>query len=368
MIIRNHTHSDESAVSGTVEKDWTYAEVLRNLDMGILILDPQQRRMLFANPALGKILPDLGDAPSFNTVAGFFPGIDDASRHGAKPGTINHGRQILGYTIYPVAEKHLCLLVRDITRKTRLESIAQAVNTMDNLGFIFSGIRHEIGNPLNSIKMTASVLRKNLDHFSRENITEYIDRIYHEILRMEYLLKSLKSFSMFEKVDNRPQPLKEFIVHFSSLIRRDLEAKNIRLLTVLPPKEILVLMDPQALHHALLNIVTNAADALAGRPSPCIRIEAQGNGSLAWLTVEDNGCGMNEEQLTQLFQPFCTSKPEGNGLGLVITQKLLAKMNGSLEITSREGIGTRAVIALPLHDRNEPSTLPAHDMETSGLT
>jgi len=367
MVIRNRTPNHDT-VSNAAGRDWLYAEVLHNLDVGILLIEPRREQVVFTNPALGRILPKLGDCPAYDTVLGFFPDIDDASRHGAKPGTINHRRQVLGYTIYPVAEHHLCLLIRDITSKARLESIAQAVNTMDNLGFIFSGIRHEIGNPLNSIKMTASVLRKNLEHFSRENITEYIDRIYHEIMRMEYLLKSLKNFSMFEKVDNRPQPLGEFIEHFSSLIRRDLEAKNIRLITRLPEGEVLALMDPQALHHALLNIVTNAADAVAGRPSPCICIEVQGNGELAWLTVEDNGCGMNDEQLQQLFQPFFTSKPEGNGLGLVITRKLLAKMDGSLEITSREGFGTRAVVTLPLHDGNEATIRHAHAIRTAELT
>ena len=72
------------------------------------------------------------------------------------------------------------------------------------------------------------------------------------------------------------------------------------------------------------------------------------NGKLIWLTVEDNGCGIGPEQQKLLFQPFCTNKAEGNGLGLVITQKLLAKMNASLEIHSTEKIGTTVHIALPL--------------------
>src|SRR3970282_1845245 len=83
---------------------------------------------------------------------------------------------------------------RDVTDKLRFESIAEAVNTMNSIGYVFSGIRHEIGNPLNSIKMTLNVLKKNLDKYGKDHILEYIDRALSESARIEYLLKSLKNF------------------------------------------------------------------------------------------------------------------------------------------------------------------------------
>ncbi|GAB4175460.1 MAG: hypothetical protein Tsb0017_26830 [Geothermobacteraceae bacterium] len=328
--------------------DWTFTEVVRNLDIGILILDPDEEAVLFHNPALVRILPALAPRPNYLDILALFPDIQTMDQGDSQPGTIHYNRQIIGYTAYPVADSKLCLFIRDITHKSRLESIAQAVNTMDNLGFIFSGIRHEIGNPLNSIKMTASVLRRNLEQFSTTTVAEYIDRIYHETLRMEYLLKSLRSFSMFDKVDSRAQSLSHFLSHFHSLIHRDLESQNIDLQLLPPAEDARVLMDPQALHHALLNLVSNAAEALVGQPTPRITISSRVNGSLAWITIEDNGCGMTEEQKSHLFQPFYTTKQEGNGLGLIITRKLIAKMNGSLEIDSEEGSGTRARIALSL--------------------
>ncbi|RME35227.1 MAG: hypothetical protein D6794_09770, partial [Deltaproteobacteria bacterium] len=199
---------------GAESIEWTFAEVLRNLDIGILILDPHGETILFYNPAFLRILPALAPKPSYLGVLSLFPDIASVEPGDSRPGTIHYNKRILGYTVYPVARDKHCLFVQDITHKSRLESIAQAVNTMDNLGFIFSGIRHEIGNPLNSIKMTASVLRRNLEQFSSTTIAEYIDRIYHETLRMEYLLKSLRSFSMFDKVDNRPQSLNHFLGRF----------------------------------------------------------------------------------------------------------------------------------------------------------
>jgi hypothetical protein len=64
------------------------------------------------------------------------------------------GKQFIGYTIYLISEVYFWVYVSDITEKVRLNAIAEAVNTMNNLGYIFSGIRHELGNPINSIKTT----------------------------------------------------------------------------------------------------------------------------------------------------------------------------------------------------------------------
>lgn len=329
---------------------WSYADVLNNIDIGVLVLDHQLKSVAFRNPALHDILGDRSAPFGYASLLKFFPSADVTDYVADRPSTIQYNKRLLGFSIYPVSAKHTCVFIRDITEKARLESIAQAVNTMDNLGFIFSGIRHEIGNPLNSIKMTISVLRNNLDNFSKETISEYVERTYAEILRMEYLLKSLKSFSMFERIDARRHSFKSFLEKFVSLIHRDLEAQNIQLMVQPIVEDLIVLIDPQALHQAMLNLITNAAESLGDRPAGKITIRTRCDGSLAWLSVEDNGCGMSQDQLKHLFQPFCTSKPQGNGLGLVITQKLLAKMNASIDILSQEGIGTKVNIALPLAD------------------
>lgn len=334
---------------------WSYADVLNNIDIGVLVLDHQSESVAFRNPALFEILGDRSTPFDYSNLLQFFPSVAETEHAADKPSTIQYNKRLLGFTIYPVSAKHSCVFIRDITEKARLESIAQAVNTMDNLGFIFSGIRHEIGNPLNSIKMTISVMRNNLENFSKETISEYVERTYTEILRMEYLLKSLKSFSMFERIDCRSHSFNSFLDKFISLIRRDIEAQNIQLIVEPLREQISVLIDPQALHQAMLNIITNAAEALGDKPSRKITLRTHCNGSLAWLSVEDNGCGMSQDQLKHLFQPFCTTKPQGNGLGLVITQKLLAKMNASIDILSQEGTGTKVHIALPIDGAEKTS-------------
>ncbi len=219
---------------------------------------------------------------------------------------------------------------------------------MDNIGFIFSGIRHEIGNPLNSLKMALSVLKDNSDTASPRMLSEYIDRGLADIGRMEYLLKSLKTFSMYEHVELKSCHLVEFMEKFISLVERDFHSYGIRLKTSIPLDLARINIDERALHQALLNVFNNAADALQGRMAAQITISAETRGQVVILTIADNGCGIYPEQLKHLFQPFNTSKEHGNGLGLVITRKLLAMMNSDIDVTSRQGNGTCVTIRLPL--------------------
>ena len=87
---------------------------------------------------------------------------------------------------------------RDVSEARRLESIAEAINMMDNVGYIFSGIRHELGNPINSIKTALTVLKQNLKKWSTDQVDVYIERCLTETTRVEYLLQTMKTFSMHE--------------------------------------------------------------------------------------------------------------------------------------------------------------------------
>jgi signal transduction histidine kinase len=109
----------------------------------------------------------------------------------------------------------------DITEKSRLESIAEAVETMNNIGYVFSAVRHELGNPINSVKAGLSVLRANIDTFSRSVVIEYVDRLSSELSRVEVLLRSLRNFSMYDtSTGGRPLPILRFWWRSSGSQRR----------------------------------------------------------------------------------------------------------------------------------------------------
>ncbi len=236
---------------------------------------------------------------------------------------------------------------RDVTEKLRLEAIAESVNTMDNIGYVFSGVRHEIGNPINSAKMSLNVLQRKLDTASKEVIKDYVERALSEIGRVEQLLKNLRNYNLYETPDLQNMDLNAFIQKFFQLVNEDFAQKGIVLRHEVHRDAEWVVADPRALQQVLLNLFTNAADALTGRPSPEIVVTILNKFGQVLLQIADNGSGITEKQQQSLFKPFYTSKPHGTGLGLVIVRKMVVRMHGKIELSSTPGQGTMVNIYLP---------------------
>lgn len=330
--------------------EWVYQNVMEYLDVGIIVLDLLGTRVIYKNAGAITLLNDEVDLDDCEAICRLLlPREDGQPRIEGLEGqqTIILGNRVMGYSVYIIAERTCFILLRDVTEKIRLMSIAEAVNTMDNIGYTFSGIRHEIGNPINSIKMTMSVLRRNLDRFPAEVVHEYIDRTISEIGRVEYLLRSLKNFSMFEIPEIRPLDLLLFLEKFIQLVRSGLEKEVIRLQLDVPTDPVWVKADARALQQAMLNLLANATAAVDGRPDPLVAISVRRRSKYVTIKVRDNGCGISAEDQQHLFKPFYTTKAAGTGLGLVITRKLLAQMGCSIEIFSSVDAGTTVSIFLP---------------------
>ncbi len=257
------------------------------------------------------------------------------------------GNLLFDASFLPFSEDNIIVLSRDITEKIRLENIAESVQMMNNIGYIFSGIRHEIGNPINSMKMTMSVLKNNIGNYSQEKVMEYADRVLNEIHRVEYLLTSLKNFNMHENLIPKPLPLLSFIDRLLPLIEEDFKRRGIRVRTDIRTEKDSALADARALQQVMLNLLSNAADSfLDPDKKPTLVIGLERKAKTLELSVEDNGVGMSSYQLDNLFKPFFTSKPQGTGLGLVIVKKLMIQMDGDIEIESRKDEGTKVRLIL----------------------
>lgn len=239
------------------------------------------------------------------------------------------------------------IMMSDVTEQRRMETMMQATNLTENLGYVFSGIRHEIGNPVNSIKVALSVLQSNLEEYDKKTIGEFIDRSQQEIARIEYLLLALKNFSLLEQPIVEELSGNDFINNFITLVKTDFEKNRIKVQSLLPDNDFPLWVDGRALHHILLNLFTNAADAVAERRYPVITVCVTEKKEMVEIRIEDNGSGISDTEKKHLFKPFFTSKLSGTGLGLVIAKKLINTMNGDIFLESYEGIGTSAILTLP---------------------
>lgn len=252
--------------------------------------------------------------------------------------------------------------VRDVTRERHLEQIAEATNLVENMGYVFASLRHELGNPINSIKTALTVLRQNVRTLPRERVEDYLDRVLSETARVEYLLRSLQSFNTTSRPTLEPLPVGPFLERFANMVRHDAIKRGVALTLAVDDEVGAAIADPRALHQVMLNLLTNAFDAVEGRPSPRIRLAARRGSSRVRIMVSDNGAGIPARVRERLFQPFQTTKPKGNGIGLAITRKLVTLMHGTITLDASTGWETTFVITLdgdiPDGERRTPTLWP----------
>ena len=333
-----------------------YAYIMETIDLGIVILGVKEKEIVFKNKFASDLFQDNDDNLGYRALLTLLLSEDGKVPPNeiiGKAYTLWYKNRLLGYTPYMISDRFIWVIIRDITERSRLESIAEAVNSMENISYIFSGIRHELGNPINSIKMTLSVLKKNLNNYSTNAVEKFVDRAMTEISRVEFLLQALKSFSIFENPNIQNIILEEFLISFISLVSSDLSQSRIKISKLIVPPVVKISADSRLLHQVMLNLITNASDALKNCENPNIFIRAEKKDGFVAVTVEDNGCGMSEEEQTNLFKPFYTTKTQGTGLGLMITLKMVTLMKGHMEIKSLKDVGTKATVFIPAGKKNE---------------
>ncbi len=341
--------------------------VIESMAHPFMVINAADYTVEIANAAALRKFPDLGNT-CYSRNKGYMTPCSQLGRrciledvvrsHRAAHGEYHHVDERSGEEeyeevhAYPLFddEGHVKQVIQyrlDITHRKRLEAVAEAANLMENLGFIFSGIRHEIGNPINSIKMALSVLSRHLDTYPPETVRQFVERALGEVTRVEYLLTALKNFSLFETPDVELVEMGDFMRHFISLVEKDFEQKRIEIRLKIPERKMVALFDERAFHQVMLNLLTNSADALENRENPRIVIAISAVPEVVQVQVTDNGCGMQQSEQNNLFRPFYTSKAKGTGLGLVIVKKMLAKMNGTISIRSKKNEGTTITMTLP---------------------
>jgi signal transduction histidine kinase len=224
----------------------------------------------------------------------------------------------------------------------------EIIRFMEILDRTFFSLAHELGNPINSIKMTLEVLLNNYDSYSKETRLEYLKSIHAEFRRLEELLKAIRSFNQYEHLAVKPTNVPTLVQNLLQMLQNEISEKKILLGVSYADKPVWASSDPRALHQALLNVISNAIDALADRSDPLITISVSQDEAHCRIRIADNGCGIPELKKREIFLPFFSSKPHNVGLGLTMAKKLLTRMNGTVEINSLAPQGTEALISLPL--------------------
>lgn len=218
-------------------------------------------------------------------------------------------------------------------------------------GDIAAQIAHDLNNFLSPIMGRAQMLMLQADTLDKEKVEKHARIIFENVANMKILTKGLADLSWAE-AKMMEASLNQLAMQTVEFLRPQKKFREISFRMALDDTLPTVTMDPAQIQQVLMNLLSNAADALEGRPSPEVtlttRLDAGGKHGV--LLVADNGIGIPEENLAKIFEPqFTTKGLQGHGFGLATCFNILEKHRGSLKVQSEPGQGAVFTVTLPVH-------------------
>lgn len=256
------------------------------------------------------------------------------------------------------------ILVRDITEKRNQDVLLHRMENLANLTNLAAGMAHEIKNPLGAISIHIQLIQKALEK-ARENedklpakkfVEDHIDVVNEEIehlnkLVMDFLLAVRPIKAQLELKD--PDKLINGLIDF---IKPEFNKAAIKVEFQQSESSKKIMLDEKLFRDVIMNISQNALAALKtkfkGEEGGQFTISDKVEGNKYILTIADNGCGMSEETLAKIFEPYYTTKANGTGLGMTMVYKIIKEFSGEIFVNSKEGEGTAFVISFPIPQKD----------------
>ena len=337
-----------------------FINIFRSIDDAVLLLDAEGIVRFSNDDAQGRLgLPagGLAQGKSLAALIGDRHPLVNMARTAKAAGTElrdvaieeGHGKDKsrLLVSIFPLggdsARAGQLVIVRDLDPVQRLESVVDSSERLARLGGLFSGVAHQIRNPLNAITLELELLSQ--DARAARPVEDRVHAVREEMSRIDLVIEALLRFM-------RPGQLKIERVAVNDLIREVAKGVNDPLIEVrcdLDPAAALVKADRAVLMEALRNIVQNAIDAMP-KGGALTMASALVDGFVE-LAISDTGQGIAPEHLDNIFQLYFTTKEDGNGVGLPLALRAVDLHGGTLDVESKVNLGTSVRIRLPLEDR-----------------
>jgi signal transduction histidine kinase len=231
---------------------------------------------------------------------------------------------------------------------------------MEQMGQLTATIAHELRNPLGAVRTSAFLIERKIKG-KELGIEPQIARINNGVTRCDDIITQLLDFSRSKKLSCRSENLDNWLEKVISEEASQLPA-SVAIDCLLGMKGIEVPFDPSRLQRAIINLVSNASEAMVGNgedasrfatATPCITITTKIDDGFAVIAIRDNGVGILPENLEKIREPLFTTKSFGTGLGLPAVDQIVVQHGGVLEISSDPGKGATFTIKLPLQSNVE---------------
>ena len=271
-------------------------------------------------------------------------------------------------------------IAENVTERQRREAVVRRAERMASLGHTLAGVAHELNNPLAAISGFAQILLKT--QLPKDDRSA-IETIHREARRAAKIVKDLLTFARRQDSSERHRvDLNDIVRYIADTQRYAMETHGVLCELVLSDQPAFVSADPAQLEQVMLNLLVNARQALetmtapviAGRVAmganrtPMVVIRTSVRGGMVSLEISDNGPGIAAGELPRIWDPFWTTKEEGEGtgLGLSVVHGIVTEHGGTIDVETRVGAGTTFTVSLPAFGRDGDDSLTTAEIAAVG--
>ena len=350
-----------------LEESDLYSALFNSLDDGHVILD-EKGVVVMANQRIFSLVPyqrkyrnrplegmSIREKKSDEELCIYIEDVINGKQKGEdRDFTIQVGSELRTLRVsfrrlYTSNNQYMDIIISDISEDIRKETRLRRSESLASMTTMAAGVAHEIKNPLAAMQIHTQLMRKAFQRFGsldEEKAEKYLSVIEEET---EHLNKIAVDFLYAVKpldVELRLGSLNEEIEEVISFLLPEAEEKNIQVETKLDPFIPRIEFDKRLVKQALLNLVQNAFAAMSEGGK--LGITSKNQGDFISLRIKDNGCGIPEDKLSKIFEPYYTTKASGTGLGLTLVYKIMKEHNGDIHVKSELGKGTEFILDFPV--------------------
>jgi signal transduction histidine kinase len=244
----------------------------------------------------------------------------------------------------------------------RHEMLAQA-QKLKAVGTLTAGVAHELNNPINNIMLTANALHDDYAEVSDEERLDMVNDLVSQSERAQRIVRNLLDFARESEMEAGAHEVQGIIEDTLRLATNQIKLAKVKIKGELAPNLPPIYGDQQQLKQVFLNLVLNALDAMPKGGSLSISCNNTRDREHVCVEFTDTGVGIPEHRISDIFNPFFTTKSgaKGTGLGLAVSRGIIRQHGGDIKVKSQEGTGTTFSVLLPV--AKVPAAIPDEDRD-----
>ncbi len=240
-------------------------------------------------------------------------------------------------------------MVESLREKEVMEVKLRQAQRLSALGNLAAGVAHDVRNPLNAIKLLSSHAIDSLPGEQNAATVKPLITIRNEVDRLEDIVSGFLSLAKERELAPEPNKVDVILADCVRLFQKDAEGRGVTLVDELNAPDTSLLLDGKQWTRAILNVLLNALEACEAGGH--VRLSSRLQKGICHISIEDDGPGLPDNVVEQVFDPYYTTKPGGTGLGLSITRGIVEEHGGTIELNSVPGRGCRVLISVPLEQK-----------------